>query len=327
MSTLRGRLLAVVATLAMTAGLVATVGAAPASAATTLKVGDPISVKCAFFTYSTPTDWYFPATGTPKGLVWLQHGFTESNNDYTDLGPKLAAAGYVAFATTLPTADMFGCTVENVGNNTGYLNNIAGLFTSAASGSGALVSTYNDAARKVGRTGLGFPQRWAFVGHSAGGEAVTYIAQRIRSTSSAAFAKLGGLVLADPVASFIGTNLADALGALNSTSLPIYALASPPYTCNNNQSGTLLVEQKLTTRTFHGSLIVSGAHGDVFGSASNGAENLACGTPQAKNIAAVQGLTTAWLGDELAGTHTATSYPGGSAYQALVGAGTIATLP
>ena len=29
----------------------------------------------------------------------------------------LAAAGYVVFATTLPTADLFGCTVQNIGNN------------------------------------------------------------------------------------------------------------------------------------------------------------------------------------------------------------------
>lgn len=328
MSRIRVRLGIAAATAALFATALVSVGtASPAGAAGYLKVGNTTAVKCQFLTYRTPTDWYFPSTGTPKGLVWLQHGFTESNNNWTDYGPKLAAAGYVAFATTLPTADMFGCTVENVGNNTLYLNNIATIFGQAGSGSGALVASYNDAAKKVGRAGLGFPSAWSFVGHSAGGEAVTYIAQRIRTAHPAAFPKLKGLVLEDPVPSFIGTNLASALTSLNSSSLKVYALASPSGTCNNNQAGVQLVSQKLTSRPFHGAQLNSGTHGDVFGPASSAIENSQCGTPAAGNVSVVQTLSTAWIGDQLAGTTTATYYPGGSAYQALVGAGTISTLP
>ncbi len=326
MTTIRTRIAAAGVAALLVAGL-ATVTASPVSAVGTLKVSNNTSIKCQFLTYSTPTDWYFPATGTPKGLVWLQHGFVESNNAWTQYGPQLAAAGYVAFATTLPTADMFGCTVENVGNNTLYLNNIATIFGQAGSGSGALVSSYNDAARKVGRTGLAFPSNWAFVGHSAGGEAVTYIANRIRTAYPSAFPKLKGLVLEDPVPSFIGSNLSDALAGLNPTSLRILALASPSGSCNNNNAGIDLVTGKLTTRSFHGAVLRSGTHGDVFGTAVPSAETLTCGTPTASNTAVVQSLSTAWLADELAGTTTAAWYPGGSSYQALVSAGTIATLP
>lgn len=320
------------ATLIATSALIATVlvtavGASPASAVGSVKVSNNTTIRCGFVNYSTPTDWYIPATGTPKGLVWLQHGFTENKGNWADYGPKLAAAGYVAVATTLPTADLFGCTVQNIGNNTGYLNNIATVFGQAATGSGALVTSYNDATRRAGRSGLGFPARWSFVGHSAGGEAVAYVAQRLRTNHASGFARLGGLVLEDPVASFIGSNLSSALSGLNTTTLPIYALASPPYSCNNNQSGTLLVERRLTTRTFHGAQITSGSHGDVFGSAVGAIETATCGTPQAKNVAAVQALSTAWLTDQIAGTTTAANYPGGASYQPLVSAGTIATLP
>ena len=113
------RLTAAVATLALVAALlVSIVGATPASAATTVKVTNNTTIRCAFANYSTPTDWYFPTTGTPRGLIWLQHGFSENKGHWSTYAPKLAAAGYVVFATTLPTADIFGCTVQNVGNKT-----------------------------------------------------------------------------------------------------------------------------------------------------------------------------------------------------------------
>ena len=323
------RLTAALAALALVAGLlVSMLGATPASAATSVvKVSNNTSIRCAFANYSTPTDWYFPSTGTPKGIVWLQHGFSENKSHWASYAPGLAAEGYVVFATTLPTADIFGCTLENVGNNRPYLNNIASMFGSAASGSGALVSSYNDAARRAGRTGLALPSNWAFVGHSAGGETVTYIANRLRTNHAGAFARLRGLVLEDPVNSFIGSNLSDALTGLNTSSLPIRTLASPPYSCNNNQAGVNLVVQKLTTRPFHGALVTSGTHVDVFGAGAGPLLTAACRTPQARNTAAVQTLTTGWLADELAGTTTVNFYPGGATYDGLVGAGTISTLP
>lgn len=324
----RIRLTAAAAVLALLSTLaVAGLGATPVAAAGTVKVSNNTSIRCAFVNYSTPTDWYFPTTGTPKGLIWLQHGFSENKGHWASYAPNLAAAGYVVFATTLPTADLFGCTLENVGNNRPYLNNIAAMFGSAASGSGGLVTSYNDAARRAGRTGLALPSNWAFVGHSAGGETVTYVADRLRTNHAGAFARLRGLVLEDPVNSFIGSNLSDALTGLNGTSLPIRTLASPPYSCNSNQSGVNLVVQKLTTRSFHGTVVTSGTHVDVFGASAGPLLTATCGTPQAKNVSAVQTLTSAWLADQLAGTTTPAFYPGGTTYNGLVNAGTISTLP
>lgn len=319
---------AVAAVTLLTTLVVGAAGVAPASAAaTSVKVTNTTSIRCAFSTYATPTDWYLPTTGTPRGLVWLQHGFTENKGHWASYAPKLAAAGYVVVATTLPTVDLFGCTVQNIGNNTGYLNNIAAVFGSAAGGSGALVSSFNNAAGRAGRVGLALPSRWAFVGHSAGGEAVTYVANRLRTNHASAFARLGGLVLEDPVNSFIGANLANGLTGLNATTLPVYALASPPYSCNNNQSGVQLVSQRLTNRSFHGAQVTSGTHVDIFGAGAGPLLTATCGTPQAKNVSATQTLTSGWLADQLAGTTTPRFYPGGATYQALVSAGTITTLP
>lgn len=317
--------LALLATLTFTTAGIGTAAAAPPAS---VKITNTTTVRCGFGNQSVPTDWYLPTTGTPRGLVWLQHGFTESKANWVTYAPKLAAAGYVVVATTLPTVNLFGCTVQNVGNNRPYLDNIAGVFAAAAAaGSGALRTSFDNAASRAGRAGLALPTKWAFVGHSAGGEAVTYVANRLRTNHAGAFPRLRGLVLEDPVNSFIGTNLADGLAGLNTTTLPVYALASPPGSCNNNQSGVQLVVQKMTNRTFHGSLVTTGTHVDVFGAAAGALLTGVCGTPQAKNVNATHTLTTGWLADQIAGTTTPRFYPGGTTYQALVTAGTITTLP
>lgn len=322
------RLTATIAALALvTALFVSVVGANPASAAATVKVTNTTSIRCAFVDYSTPTDWYIPTSGTPKGLIWLQHGFSENKGHWSTYAPKLAAAGYVVFATTLPTADLFGCTVQNIGNNRPYLNNIASMFGSAAGGSGGLVSSFRNAVGRAGRSGLALPSRWGFVGHSAGGEAVAYVTNRIRTNHGNAFARLGGIVLEDPVNSFIGSNLSDALGGLASSNLSVLTLASPPGSCNNNQSGIALVTQRLANRPFRGAQITTGTHIDVFGAGAGPVLRAACGTPQTKNVNAAQTLTTAWLVDQLAGARRPAFYPGGATYDGLVAAGTISTLP
>ncbi len=324
---IRRRFTAALAAVALVAGLLAVVaGASPASAATTVKVTNSTAIRCGFGNHSAPTDWYLPTTGTPRGLIWLQHGFSENKGHWSTYAPKLAAAGYAVMATTLPTANLFGCTVQNVGNNRTFLNNIAGLFGSAAGGSGAIVSGYNDAARRAGRSGLAFPGRWAFVGHSAGGEAVAHVTNRIRTNHASAFGRLGGIVLEDPVNSFIGSNLSDALTGLAGSSLSVRTLASPPGSCNNNQSRVNLVTQRLANRSFRGAQVTTGTHIDVFGDGAGALLRTACGTPQAKNVNAVQSLTTAWLADQIAGTRTPAFYPGGTTYQGLLGAGTITTL-
>jgi hypothetical protein len=311
------------AALAVTA-IVAT--STSASAAVT-KVSTTTDTRCTFLTYKTPTDWYFPS-GTPTGLVWIQHGFSESKNDLEALAQHLAGQGALVMATTLPTADMFGCTVENVGNNTGYLNNVADVFGTKDNPNDKLGKSFTNAKNAAGRSSLTMPTKMVFIGHSVGGEAVSYIANRLRTNHPSAWSQLKGVVLEDPVPSFIGSNLANGLNGLkSSTQVPIYLTASPDSSCNNDGAGIDTAIGILNNRPFHGALVTTGRHTDVLGSSASGLATLGCGTPDAPDTAAVFGLTAGWVGGFFAGSVDPSYLPGGAFYQGQVSAGIIATLP
>jgi hypothetical protein len=169
----------------------------------------------------------------------MQHGFVESKDVWSTLAPQIARRGYlvVAVATTLPTIALFNCTVENLSDNAGFLNNIAEVFATKDVTTGGLASSYATAATKAGHPPVPLPDKLVFVGHSAGVEAVLYVAQRLNSTYPATFAQMRGIVSEDGVKSFIGSNTDDALAGLSGTALLIDATASQSYLCNDFQSG------------------------------------------------------------------------------------------
>ncbi len=316
------RLIAAILSMVAVAELVLVVPAQAESAV----ADSTTAVACAHFVHPVPTAWYFPS-GSPQGLIWLQHGFVEDKHVWSALATQLANSGYLVMATTLPTLNLFGCTVENLGNNTGFLDNIADVFAHKNDPNGALAASYSKAAIKVGRPVTPLPERLVFVGHSAGAEAVEYIAERLHNTYPATFALLRGIVSEDGVKSFIGSNTDVALTGLAGTTLPVYATASPRLLCNGFQSGTKAIEKYLSNRPFHGVNITTGAHGDALGPSSPFYENLVCECPRPANVAAVWGLTQGWITDMIAGTITPDFYPGGSYYTGLLTAGTITTLP
>ena len=298
--------------------------AAASTSAPVVKVSNTVDVRCAFLVYKRAGDWYFPATA-PRGTVWLQHGFSRANNHLEDLARRYAAAGFVVFAPTLPSADLFGCTVSNIGNNTAFLDNVADLFGKASDPNDKLARSFADAAAKAGRPGLPLPATFLFSGHSAGAEAVSYVANRLRTDYPAAFARLRGLVLLDPVNSFVGLNMANAFNGLNTTNLPLHAISSPPYTANGQASGT----RELTTdvhRDFLGIRLSTGSHCDAEGASTDTLCSLPNGAPQEANIALLQEFATTWAIDDVSGTVTVTHRPGGGRYEALRTAGTIQTL-
>jgi hypothetical protein len=97
------------------------------------------------------------------------------------------------FAPTLPSIDLYGCTV--------VLKAVA-----AWSGQGtALAKSFTDAPRAAGRPSTTLPTTFVLAGHSAGGEAVTYIADVLRTTYPAVFANLRYSQLLDPAKSPAGT--------------------------------------------------------------------------------------------------------------------------
>ncbi|MFD6159817.1 hypothetical protein ACFWF7_35950 [Nocardia sp. NPDC060256] len=289
------------------------------------KVENTVEIRCAFTTLHQSSDWYFPV-GTPKALLWLQHGFASANDSVDDTARKFSAQGFLVFAPTLPTANALGCTLENLGNNTNFLHNVADLFGKAADPGDKLGRSFADAKNKARRPDLALPKAMVFAGHSAAGEAVPYVTQVLRSDYAAAFASVRGLLLFDPVKSFVGNNLGSALNHLSNTALPILAISSPPYLCNGNGSGTTELIGQIS-RPFLGVRLTTGSHIDVEAASAPAPDKVACGTPQAKNVSALQTLSVAWAGDFVSGTTSADYYPGGAYYETQRSAGTVQTLP
>ncbi|TDC70238.1 alpha/beta hydrolase [Actinomadura sp. GC306] len=296
---------------------------APAQAAVT-RVQTTVEIRCAFTTLNQNADWYFPS-GSPQGLVWLQHGFARSNGNVADLASKYATAGYLVFAPSLPSANLFGCTLQNIGNNTDFLGNVADLFAKMGDPNDKLGRSFTKAKTQAGRPGLTLPGSLVLSGHSAGGEAVSYVAGRLRTDSAAGWARVRGLVLLDPVKSFLGSNLDTGLRAVDGTGRMVRTISAPDGTCNNSGSGTDAVQARMHA-PFVGVRLTGGAHTDAEGASTDTVGTIACGTPKAENIAVLQTFAVAWATDAFRGTQTAAYLPGGSYYQAQLGAGRIQTL-
>ncbi|MET9490745.1 alpha/beta hydrolase [Nocardia sp. NPDC006630] len=267
-----------------------------------------VEIACAASTLHQSAAWYLP-TGQPRGLVWVQHGFARDNDNVAALAETLADAGYLAFAPSLPFLNLSGCTLQNLGDNTPFLNQVADLFATADDPAGPLARSLETAAAGSGRPVPAMPGQLVFIGHSAGAEAVEYVAHRLHTTAPATWSKLRGLVLLDPVKSFLGNNTETALTDLDATGLPMLTVSAPPSLCNNFGGGTAAMEA-LLHRPFIGVRIPAGEHTDAEGASSDGIGELLCGVPQAANVTVLQRLTSGWTDDFIDGTHTAAYYPG-----------------
>ncbi|WP_327146156.1 hypothetical protein [Nocardia sp. NBC_01327] len=275
-----------------------------------------VEIPCAASTLHQSADWYLPA-GQPRALVWVQHGFARDNDNIAALAETLADAGYLVFAPSLPFLNLSGCTLQNLGDNTPFLNQVADLFATANDPAGPLAHSLEAAAASSGRPVPAMPGQLVFVGHSAGAEAVEYVAHRLHTSSSSTWSELRGLVLLDPVKSFLGNNTDVALTDLDATGLPLLTVSGPPSPCNNFGGGTAAMEA-LLHRPFIGVRIPAGAHTDAEGASSDSIGELLCGMPQPVNVAALQQLTSVWTGDFINGTHTAGYYPDDPARPATI---------
>ncbi|MCU1644184.1 MAG: alpha/beta hydrolase family protein [Nocardia sp.] len=297
---------ATVLTILVTACTVGVLGPGPA-AADPVRLPGTVDIPCAGGTLNQSADWYLPS-GQPRGLVWVQHGFARSNDNVAALAETLSTAGYLVFAPSLPFLNLDGCTLQNLGSNTPFLDHIADLFATAADPTGVLAQSLAAAATHAGRPIPEMPGLLAFIGHSAGAEAVEYVAHRLHSTYPTTWQNLRGLVLLDPVKSFLGDNTDRALTDLDATDLPVLAVSGPPSLCNNFGSGTTAL-QTLLHRPFLGVRLPAGEHTDAEGTSSDALGELLCGVPQAGNVDAVQRLTTGWTDDFFTGARTTGYYP------------------
>ncbi|MEU7143249.1 alpha/beta hydrolase [Nocardia sp. NPDC046473] len=280
---------------------------ATATAAEPTGIPEAIDIPCAARTLHQNADWYLPA-GTPRGLLWLQHGFARTDANVAALAEDFAAAGYLVFAPSLPFIDISGCTLQNLGDNTGFLNNVADLFGTATDPTAPLARSLARAADSARRTDLRIPDQLVFIGHSAGAEAIEYVAHRLHTDYPGTWPSLRGLVLLDPVKSFLGNNTERALADLDTTALPILTISAPPSLCNSLGSGTAAVQQ-LLHRSYVGIRIGSGVHTDAEGPSGDLMGDLLCGTPESVNISTLRTLAIGWAGDFVTGTRTADYYP------------------
>ncbi|WP_157122309.1 MULTISPECIES: alpha/beta hydrolase [Nocardia] len=283
----------------MAAACVAVLGFAPAAADSPGLPGT-IALPCAGTTLEQHADWYLP-TGAPRGLVWLQHGFARADGNVAALAARLAGAGNLVFAPSLPFMNLSGCTLQNLGDNTVFLDQVARLFATANDPTGPLATALATAAAQAGVTAPALPRQFVFIGHSAGAEAVEYVAHRLHAGAAQAWPNLRGLILLDPVKSFLGTNTDTALADLAPTALPILTISGPPGLCNNFASGTAALQTHLH-RPFVGIRLTSGEHTDAEGPSSDGLGELFCGTPQPANWAMLERTTTTWTRAYFTGT-------------------------
>ncbi|MEU8900310.1 alpha/beta hydrolase [Nocardia sp. NPDC048505] len=263
-----------------------------------------VDIRCAADTLHQDADWYLPA-GRPTALVWIQHGFARSGAQVSALAQSFADAGYLTFAPSLPFMQLSGCTLQNLGDNSDFLYNVAELFGTATDPGAALSASLAAAARRAGAPVPELPSELVFVGHSAGAEAVAFVADRIRSMHSRTWPGLRGVILLDPVKSFVGDNIARALSGLDPTGLPVLTISAPPALCNSFALGTTAVQTQLH-RPFVGVRLRTGAHTDAEGASSDALGTVFCGVPAPANAAAVRSLALGWTEDFLTGAAATT---------------------
>lgn len=302
--------------------------AQPASAAERYRVADASLVTdCNGTPTHVPVRWYIP-DGPSTGLVWLQHGFSRTAANLAILAESYARSGLLVAATTIDSISLSGCGVAyNATDNTAFARSMGTVFAHGREPGSPLAHSLADAARQVGRSDVTLPDRVVFSGHSAGGEFVLTAANTLRTTDPAGYRRLAGLMLFDPVNSFLGDNFRTAAADLGAAGLPIRVIASPPSVSNIGGLGVRWLEET-TQQHFLGVQLTTGVHIDVEGESTDLigiASELA--VPRPRNGRVLRRLADQWALDLLTRTRTASYYPGGDYYQLLVSTKTVTTLP
>jgi dienelactone hydrolase len=302
---------------ALAAGLTLTFAAAAPASAGYRYANSAITTPCALGTKTVDADWYFPDGGA-RGLIWLEHGFGRSNDALHDLGSKLSAEGYVVFAPTLPSLALL-CGI----NSQRYVDGFVDAFGRENDPSGPLLRSARAAAATIGVSVSSLPHDLAFVGHSAGGSALTYAADQLRARFPATFARLHGVLLLDPVESIaksMQTSLPGIVGRV-----PILTVSGQNSICNSNTSGT--TELLKATTGFAGVRLSNGHHTDAEGGSTDLLGTTLCGKPDPVDVAVLQTLARGWLDGWFSGSADPALYPGGAYLEAQRQAGVLVTLP
>ncbi|WP_232715819.1 alpha/beta hydrolase family protein [Gordonia metallireducens] len=305
----------------------AAVRAAPATQQSVEVSSSPVATECAGKPVRVDARWYFPA-GRPTALVWLQHGFSRSAANLDALAHSYASTGFLVVSPTLDSVNLTGCAVAyNIADNSAFARTIGGVFGSGRDEGSPLATSLVRAQKAAHRPDVTMPYRMVFAGHSAGGEFVVVAADALRRSDPAAYRRLAGLMLFDPVNSFFGAHFASAAASLGADRLPIRVIASQPSVSNTFESGVSIL-QRTTRQDFLGSRLVTGVHIDAEGESTDLIGELSeLAVPRPRNGRVIHTLATGWSSDMVAGTVTRTYYPGGRYYDLLLSTATVTTLP
>ena len=205
--------------------------------------------------YTAPADWYFPtqADGSVKanGIIYLQHGFLSQGGWYSSLAMSLAQqTNSIVVAPTLPSFPSLFCSGCYL-SGTPMQQGVAELFLGDR-------AALNISASQAGYQGT-LPAAFVLSGHSAGG-GLAAIAGGYYEDALAPGApdNLLGVVMFDGVAissDAFNTALTSLAGK------PVYQIAAPPQTWNNNgQTTTDLIAGR--PGQFVGAQLVNGSHVD-----------------------------------------------------------------
>lgn len=311
---------------AMLAPTAASAHAAPATAPSIVTADDHISLTCLQQRVDVSARWYFPSYEA-VGLVWLQHGFLRSGANLAGMAKAYADQGLLVVVPTLDSFSTAGCSVaNNLADNTPFISTMTDVFAHSTDPKGALAQSLDRAEQRSHVTGVTMPAKMLFSGHSAGGDFVLTAANELRRDHPAAYRRLTGLMLFDPVNSFIGNNFHTAAVELGRAGLPIRVLSSPPSLSNAGGQGARWL-QETTRQHFLGAQLTTGLHIDVEGSDTD-AIGIASvfGVPRPENVQILRRLAPRWVSDMVIGEKSADYYPGGRYYDMLLRTNQISTL-
>lgn len=303
------------------------VPAVPAAPAPVVVSSSSIATECAGKPVQVAARWYFPP-GRPTALLWLQHGFSRTAANLDSLARSYASAGFLVVSPTLDSVNLGGCSVAfNIADNAAFARTVGGVFGSGRDAAGPLGTSLVRARDAAHRPDVTMPYRMVFAGHSAGGEFVVVAADALRRADPAAYRRLAGIMLFDPVNSFFGTHFVSAAASLGAARLPIRVLASQPSVSNTFESGVSVL-QRTTRQEFLGARLVTGIHIDAEGDSTDLIGEVSeLAVPRPRNGRVIRTLATGWSSDMVAGSVTPTYYPGGRYYDLLLTTRTVTTLP
>lgn len=245
---------------------------------------------------SVQADWYFPAEiDDDTRFVYLQHGFLASGPMYSHTAARLAERTNAIVMAPSLTSNFFSPDAAWVGGTTMH-RAVAELFT----GDRAVL---NESASTAAGYVITLPERFAFVGHSAGGTMVTSVAGYLVGTD--AFDDLVGVVMLDGVEPAGSPVVGAALNTLrDGNDAPIYLISSERYAWSRD--GDMADKLRLARPDrFTGVGLRGGLHIDYMEGGNplvQFAEYVVAGFSHKRNIEAAADITIGWVNDLFDGT-------------------------